>query len=250
MAMPAEHTQPHADAALSDQVRLELTRLLMELSPMPLASFPAPPAPLPAREHGTFTTETEPETEMPPRVTRGDIALALGRPARASSFRVVGVTAAVLFIGAWLVSAWAPMMPVRPDDSAVRAAATRPSSDPSRMTQVQSALDVVHLWAQGGAGSAQVIRGQMWWSPSEGMALWARAEPLSGRDGLGYQAWLVSDRGTQYLGPITADPAGTISVSFDPPFQTRGRPVRVLVTLQSPARVEQPADRVVLEARF
>ena len=243
--MPAEHTQPHAVAALSDQVRLELLRLLTELSPIPLASCPAPAAPVPPeRENGTFTTE------MPPRVTRGDIALALGRPARSSGFGVVGVTAAVLFIGAWLVSAWEPMMPVPLDDSTARAAATHVSTDPGRMTQVQSALDVVHLWAQGGAGSAQMIRGQMWWSPSEGMAVWARAEPLSGQDGLGYQAWLVSDRGTQYLGPITADGAGTISVSFDPPPETSGRPVRVLVTLQPPGRVEHPADRVVLEARF
>ena len=242
--MYAEHTQPHAVAALSDSVRLELTRLLSELSPLPRASSLAPAAPAPAREDGTFPTE------MLPRVTRADIALALGRPARSSGLGVVGMTAAVLFIGAWLVSAWGPTTPAPMDDSAARAAATRVSTDPGRMTQVQSALDVVHLWAQGGAGSARMIRGQMWWSPSEGMALWARAEPLSGQDGLGYQAWLVSDGGTQYLGPITADPGGTISVSFGPPPQPSGRPVRVLVTLQSPGRVEHPADRVVLEAMF
>jgi hypothetical protein len=236
--MPAEYTQPHAVAALSDQVRLELARLLTELGPMPLASSPAL-----AREDGTFTTE------MPPRVTRADIALALGRPARSANLGVVGVTAAVLFIGTWLVSAWEPMMPVRPDDSAARAV-TRVSTDPGRMTRVQSALDVVHMWARGGADSAQMIRGQMWWSPSEGVTLWARAEPLSGQDDLGYQAWLVSDGGTQYLGPITADPAGTINVSFDPLPQPSGRPVRVLVTLQPPGRVEHPADRVVLEAMF
>jgi len=242
--MPAEYTQPHVGAALSDQVRLELTRLLTELSLMPLVSPPVPAVPVRAREDGTFTIE------MPPRVTRADIALALGRPARSAHLRVVGVTAAVLFIGAWLVSAWEPMMPVRPDDSVARAAASRVSTDPGRMTRVQSALDVVHLWAQGGAGSARMIRGQMWWSPSEGVALWARAEPLSGQDGLGYQAWLVSDGGTQYLGPVTADPAGTISVSFAPLPQPSGRPVRVLVTLQPPGRVEYPADRVVLEAMF
>ena len=136
------------------------------------------------------------------------------------------------------------------DGSAARAAAARVSTDPGRMTQVQSALDVVHVWAQSGAGGRRMIRGQMWWSPSEGVALWARAEPLSGRDGLGYQAWLVSDGGTQYLGPISADPAGTISVSFDPPAQPSGRPVRVFVTLQPPGRVEHPADHVVLEGMF
>jgi hypothetical protein len=244
MAMPAEDAQPQAVAALSDQVRLELARLLTELGPMPLASSPAPAAPALAREDGTFATE------MPPRVTRADIALALGRPARSANLGVAGVTAAVLFICTWLVSAWEPMMPVRPDDSAARAAITHVSTDPGRMTRVQSALDVVHMWARGGADSAQMIRGQMWWSPSEGVALWARAEPLLGQDDLGYQAWLVSDGGTQYLGPVTADPAGTINVSFDPLPQPSGRPVRVLVTLQPPGRVEHPADRVVLEAMF
>ena len=87
-------------------------------------------------------------------------------------------------------------MPVSPDNSAARVAATRASSDPRRMTQVQSAFDVVHLWAQGGAGSAHVIRGQMWWSPSEGRL--SRVRMRDGGDG----------------------------------------------------RVEHPANRVVLEARF
>ena len=112
--MPAECTQPHAVTALSDQVRWELTRLLTELSPIPPAFFPVA-AQVPAPEHGTL------KTEMPPRVTRADIALALGRPARPSGLGVVGVTVAVLFIGAWLVSAWGPTMPAPLDDSALRA---------------------------------------------------------------------------------------------------------------------------------
>jgi len=241
--MSVDSTQ-HAVAALSDQVRLELIRLLTELDPIPHGLSSAVDAFLPEREDGPSPIET------PPRVTRADIALALGRPARSRSLGVFGMTAAVLFIGAWLVSAWAPMMPVPPDDSAAHAAAIRVSTDPGRMTQVQSALDVVHLWAQGGDDGRRVIRGQIWWSPSQGVALWARAEPLSGQDGLGYQAWLVSDGGTQYLGPISADPVGTISVWFEPPAQPSGRPVRVLVTLQPPDRLEHPADNVILEGTF
>jgi hypothetical protein len=188
--------------------------------------------------------------DLPPRVTRDEIALALGKPAR-SRFGVLGVTASVLSIGAWVVSAWGPMMPAPPQNTVVHAAAApHVSTDPGRMTQVQSAIDVVHLWAQSGAGNARMIRGQMWWSPSTGVALWARAEPLPHDERLGYQAWFVSDRGTHYLGPVTADHAGTINVSFDPPLETTGRPVRVLVTLQPPGPMEHPADRIVLEARF
>jgi hypothetical protein len=229
---------------LSEQVRSELARLLAELNPMPQASSPVAAAPVPAHEAWAFAAD------MPPRVTRGDIALALGRPARSAGFGAIGVAAAVLSIGVWVVSAWGPMMPVPPRDAVVHAAPTQVLLDPGRMTQVQSALDVVHLWAHSGAGRARVIRGQMWWSPSTGVAMWARAEPLTHDDGLGYQAWFVSDRGPHYLGPVSTDPSGTITASFEPPPQASGRPVRVLVTLQPPGRTEHPADRVVLEARF
>jgi hypothetical protein len=143
------------------------------------------------------------------------------------------------------------MMPPPPADVTRAPVPTYISKDPGRMTQVQSANDVVHLWTHGDAGQTRVIRGQMWWSPSTGATLWARAEPLTDDDdGLGYHAWFVSDRGTHYLGPVAADQAGTITVSFDPMPETSGRPVRVLVTVQPPDRTNYPADRVVLEARF
>jgi hypothetical protein len=241
--MSAEPTQRDTAVTLSEQVRLELTRLLAELNPMAPAPSSTPATPAAVSDGGTFAAE------VLPRVTQADIALALGRPVRSFGFGAVGMAASVLSIGAWLVSAWGPMTSLPPEGMAVRAA-TRVSTDPDRMTQVQSATDVVHLWAQSGAGTARVIRGQMWWSPSTGVALWARVEPLSKDDGLGYQAWFVSDRGTHYLGPIRADQAGTISLSFDPPPHATGRPVRVLVTVQPPSRTTHPADRVVLEAKF
>jgi hypothetical protein len=229
--------------AMSEVVRSELTRLLAELDSPALAPLPEP-APPGADDTSALDAET------PSRVTRGDIALALERPAR-MGVGAVGVAASVLFIGVWLVSAWVPMMPAPPEAVVVHAeAAAGVSTDPGRMTQVQAASDVVHLWAHGGVGNARTIRGQMWWSPSTGVAVWARAEPLSADSRFGYHAWFVSDRGPHYLGPVTADEAGTISVSFDPPPQPGGRPVRVLVTLQAAGRPDHPADRIVLEARF
>jgi hypothetical protein len=229
--------------AVSEAVRSELTRLLAELDAKGQA-----PSPVPAPPQAPDTSALADEAS--PRVTVGDIALALGRPAH-TSFAAIGVMASVLFLGAWFVSAWGSVIPAPPQALVVHAESSAgASSDPGRMTQVQAASDVVHLWAHGGVGNARVIRGQMWWSPSTGVAVWARADPLAGDSGLGYQAWFVSDRGPHYLGPVTVDQAGTISVSFDPPRQPTGRPVRVLVTLQPPGRMDHPADRIVLEARF
>jgi hypothetical protein len=123
---------------LPDQVRVELTRLLAELNPMPPATSPMPTQ-LAASDGWVLAAE------VPARVTRADMALALDRPVRRSRLAALGLAASAFTIGAWLVSAWEPRLPAASQDLSPRLVAAGVSIDPVRMTQVQSADDVVHL---------------------------------------------------------------------------------------------------------
>lgn len=138
--------------------------------------------------------------------------------------------------------------------AAARAATTAPdalraAADVQRMMRVQSAVDVVQLTARAGEGVSSV-QGHMWWSPSVGLAMWARPVPILGDAELGYHAWLVTETGTDYLGPVTRDDGGTITASFDPPRHAASRVISVLVVLQPADGIDRPGDMVVLEARF
>jgi hypothetical protein len=127
--------------------------------------------------------------------------------------------------------------------------ALRTAIDVQRMMRVQSALDVVQLTARAGAGGSSV-QGHLWWSPSVGLAMWARPVPIPADAQLGYHAWLVTEDGTDYLGPVSRDGAGTITASFDPPRHATSKVTSVLVALQPADRLDRPGDMVVLEARF
>jgi hypothetical protein len=138
--------------------------------------------------------------------------------------------------------------------AAARAAAASPdalraAADVQRMMRVQSAVDVVQLTARGGEGST-AVQGHLWWSPSVGLAMWASPVPIPADAGLGYHAWLVTDAGTDYLGPVTRDDAGTITAAFDAPRHASHTVISVLVVLQPSYRLDHPGDMVVLEARF
>jgi hypothetical protein len=127
--------------------------------------------------------------------------------------------------------------------------ALRTASNVQRMMRVQSAIDVVQLTARAGEGPASV-QGHLWWSPSVGLALWARPVPIPADANMSYHAWLVTAAGTDYLGPVTRDEAGTITASFDPPPHAASKVLSVLVALQPSYHVERPGDMVVLEAKF
>jgi hypothetical protein len=138
--------------------------------------------------------------------------------------------------------------------AAARAATTAPdalrtATDAQRMMRVQSAIDVVQLTARAGAGASSV-QGHLWWSPSVGLAMWARPVPIPGDADLGYHAWLVTEAGNDYLGPVARDEAGTITASFDPPVHAASKVISVLVVLQPAYRIDRPGDMVVLEAKF
>jgi hypothetical protein len=137
---------------------------------------------------------------------------------------------------------------------AASAAATAPdalrtAANVQRMMRVQSAVDVVQLTARAGAGPASV-QGHLWWSPSVGLAMWARPVPIPADADMGYHAWLITDAGTDYLGPVMRDEAGTITASFDPPPHATSKVISVLVSMQPSFSVDRPGDLVVLEAKF
>ena len=138
--------------------------------------------------------------------------------------------------------------------AAARAAVTAPDAlraahDVQRMMRVQSAIDVVQLTARAGEGPSSV-QGHLWWSPSVGLAMWARPVPIPAGANLGYHAWLVTEDGPDYLGPVTRDEAGTVTAAFDPPRHAAGTVISVLVVLQPDYQLDRPGDMVVLEARF
>jgi hypothetical protein len=240
--------------ALPPEVEDEFARLIADLNPAGSSSAAAP------------TYVLRPEADLPPAAPTPAPAARSWRqivaedPGLVVTGGVMAGTALVVLL-AWLhvlsrldaVERRSASAEERATVAAGAAAmapdALRTAVNVQRMMRVQSAVDVVQLTARAGAGPG-AVQGHLWWSPTVGLAMWARPVPIPADAEMGYHAWLITEAGTDYLGPVVRDEAGTITASFDPPRHATSKAVSVLVSMQPSYSVDRPGDLVVLEARF
>lgn len=113
-----------------------------------------------------------------------------------------------------------------------------------RLANVLAAADV-RSYPMRGQRTAAAAEGQVFFSPSRGIALTASKLPATSSQQV-YQVWLVTTRGPIGLGFVSPDTQGRAGAAFDSPPELSGHVIGFMLSLEPTGGEGKPTGPIVL----